>query len=169
MTKREVRAATLAKLIPMRGGVLWDVGCGCGSVAVEWLRAARYSRAVGIEPRADRRLMAAENALALGVPALQLVDGRVPVALEGLEPPDAIFIGGGLSEEVFAACWAALRPLGRLVANAVTLESQAILAALHKAHGGDLVQISVSRAEGLGGLTGWRPLRPVVQWSLIKR
>ncbi len=169
MTKREVRAATLAKLMPMRGGVLWDVGCGCGSVAVEWMRAARYSKAVGIEPRADRRLMAAENALALGVPALQLVDGVVPEALEGLESPDAIFIGGGLSAETFAACWAALRPLGRLVANAVTLESQAILADLHKAHGGDLAQIAVSRAEALGGLTGWRPMRPVVQWSLIKR
>ena len=169
MTKREVRAATLAKLIPMRGGVLWDVGTGCGSVAVEWLRAARYSKAIGIEPRADRRTMAAQNALALGVPSLRLVDGMVPGALHGLEPPDAIFIGGGLSVETFEACWAALRPLGRLVANAVTLESQATLIALHDTHGGDLVQISISRAEGLGPLTGWKPLRPVVQWSLIKR
>ncbi len=169
MTKREVRAATLAKLIPMRGGLLWDVGTGCGSVAVEWLRAARYSKAIGIEPRADRRTMAAENALALGVPSLQLIDGMVPDALDGLTAPDAIFIGGGLSVETFDACWAALRPLGRLVANAVTLESQAILAELHKKHGGDLVQIAVSRAEGLGPLTGWKPLRPVVQWSLIKR
>lgn len=169
MTKREVRAATLAKLIPMRGGLLWDVGCGCGSVAVEWLRAARYSKAIGIEPRADRRTMAAENALALGVPALQLIDGTVPAALEGLEPPDAIFIGGGLSEETFAACWQALRPLGRLVANAVTLESQEILTRLHKQQGGDLVQISVNRVEGLGPHTGWKPMRPVVQWSLIKR
>ncbi len=172
MTKREVRAATLAKLIPMRGGLLWDVGTGCGSVAVEWLRAARYTRAIGIEPRADRRTMAAENALALGVPALELVDGVVPEALAGLaerDAPDAIFIGGGLSVETFNACWAALRPLGRLVANAVTLESQSVLAQLHKSHGGDLVQISVSRAEGLGPLTGWNPMRPVVQWSLIKR
>ena len=169
MTKREVRAATLAKLIPMRGGLLWDVGTGCGSVAVEWLRAARYSKAIGIEPRADRRLMAAGNALALGVPDLELIDGVVPDALEGLPAPDAIFIGGGLSEATFEACWAALRPLGRLVANAVTLESQAMLAVLHKSHGGDLVQIAVSRAEGLGPLTGWKPMRPVVQWSLIKR
>ncbi len=169
MTKREVRAATLAKLIPMRGALLWDVGTGCGSVAVEWLRAARYTRAIGIEPRADRRTMAAENALALGVPALQLVDGVVPDALAGLEPPDAIFIGGGLSVETFKACWNALRPLGRLVANAVTLESQALLLELHKAHGGELVQIAINRADGLGGLTGWKPLRPVTQWSLIKR
>ena len=169
MTKREVRAATLAKLIPMRGGLLWDVGTGCGSVAVEWLRAARFSKAIGIEPRADRRTMAAENALALGVPSLELIDGTVPEALTSLPAPDAIFIGGGLSVETFNACWKALRPLGRMVANAVTLESQATLAQLHKEHGGDLVQISVSRAEGLGPLTGWKPMRPVVQWSLIKR
>ena len=169
MTKREVRAATLAKLIPMRGGLLWDVGTGCGSVAVEWLRAARYTRAIGIEPRADRRTMAAENALALGVPSLELIDGTVPEALDSLPAPDAIFIGGGLSVETFEACWQALRPLGRLVANAVTLESQAMLGAMHKQHGGDLVQIAISRAEGLGPLTGWKPLRPVVQWSLIKR
>ncbi len=169
MTKREVRAATLAKLMPMRGALLWDVGTGCGSVAVEWMRAARYASAIGIEPRADRRTMAADNAQALGVPALKLIDGYVPEALNGLAPPDAIFIGGGLSRETFQACWAALRPLGRLVANAVTLESQALLVELYKEFSGDLVQISVNRAEPLGTLTGWKPLRPVTQWSLIKR
>ena len=83
MTKQEVRAATLAKLMPMRGALLWDVGCGCGSVAVEWMRAARFARAVGIDPRADRRLFAAQNAAALGVPKLDLVDGTAPEALEG--------------------------------------------------------------------------------------
>ncbi len=169
MTKREVRAATLAKLMPMRGALLWDVGTGCGSVAVEWMRAARYARAVGIEPRADRRTMAAGNAQALGVPTLQLVDGYVPAALEGLAAPDAIFIGGGLSRETFTACWTALRPLGRLVANAVTLESEVLLVALYKEFGGDLVQISINRAEALGPLMSWKPLRPVTQWSLIKR
>jgi precorrin-6Y C5,15-methyltransferase (decarboxylating) len=169
MTKREVRAATLAKLMPMRGALLWDVGCGCGSVAIEWMRAAAYAGAVGIEPRADRRAMTAENALALGTPKLEVVAGEAPGALAGLAPPDAIFIGGGLSEEVFEACWAALRPLGRLVANAVTLESEAVLIALHKRHGGELVKIAVNRAEPVGGLTGWRPLMPVTQWSLIKR
>ncbi|SLN30006.1 Precorrin-6Y C(5,15)-methyltransferase [decarboxylating] [Pseudoruegeria aquimaris] len=169
MTKREVRAATLAKLMPMRGALLWDIGTGCGSVAVEWMRAARYARAIGIEPRADRRAMAAANALALGTPKLDLRDGTVPAALEGLEAPDAIFIGGGLSRETFEAAWAALRPLGRLVANAVTLESEAILVALHKEYGGDLVKLSVHRAEPVGPRTGWRPLMPVTQWSLIKR
>ncbi|MEM1232748.1 MAG: precorrin-6y C5,15-methyltransferase (decarboxylating) subunit CbiE [Pseudomonadota bacterium] len=169
MTKQEVRAATLAKLMPMRGALLWDIGTGCGSVAIEWMRAARYARAIGIEPRADRRSMAAENALALGVPRFQLIDGSVPAALDGLEAPDAVFIGGGLSEKVFEAAFAALRPLGRLVANAVTLESEAVLMALHRTHGGQLVKLQVNRAEPVGGLTGWRPLMPVTQWSLVKR
>ena len=169
MTKQEVRAATLAKLMPMRGALLWDIGCGCGSVAVEWMRAARYSRAIGIEPRADRRLMAAANAMALGTPKLELIEGKVPAALTGLPAPDAIFIGGGLSHETFAAAWAALRPLGRLVANAVTLESEAVLLELYKTHGGQLVKLQVNRAEPVGPLTGWRPLMPVTQWSLVKR
>ena len=169
MTKQEVRAATVAKLMPMRGALLWDIGAGCGSVAIEWMRAARYARAIGIEPRADRRAMAAANALALGVPKLTLIEGTVPEALEGLEAPDAIFIGGGLSRATFEAAWSALRPLGRMVANAVTLESEAELIALHKTYGGDLVKLSVHRAEPVGRLTGWRPLMPVTQWSLVKR
>jgi precorrin-6Y C5,15-methyltransferase (decarboxylating) len=169
MTKQEVRAATLAKLMPMRGALLWDIGTGSGSVAIEWMRAARYARAIGIEPRADRRAMAAQNALALGAPKLELIDGTVPQALENLDAPDAVFIGGGLSRETFDAAFAALRPLGRLVANAVTLESEAELIALHKIHGGDLVKIQTHRAEPVGRLTGWRPSMPVTQWSLIKR
>ncbi len=169
MTKQEVRAATLAKLMPMRGALLWDIGTGCGSVAIEWMRAARYARAIGIEPRADRRTMAAANALALGAPKLELIEGTAPAALNGLPPPDAIFIGGGLSDEVFEAAWSALRPLGRLVANAVTLESEAGLIRLANAHGGQLVKLQVSRAEPIGSMTGWRPLMPVTQWSLVKR
>ncbi|MDF0598612.1 precorrin-6y C5,15-methyltransferase (decarboxylating) subunit CbiE [Psychromarinibacter halotolerans] len=169
MTKQEVRAATLAKLMPMRGALLWDIGTGCGSVAVEWMRAARYARAIGIEPRADRREMAAANALALGAPRLELIAGEAPDALAGLEAPDAIFIGGGLSPDVFEAAWSALKPLGRMVANAVTLESEAELIALHRVHGGQLVKLQINRAEPVGSLTGWRPLMPVTQWSLVKR
>ncbi|MEP5154047.1 precorrin-6y C5,15-methyltransferase (decarboxylating) subunit CbiE [Planktotalea sp.] len=169
MTKQEVRASTVAKLMPMRGALLWDIGTGCGSVAVEWMRAARYARAIGIEPRADRRAIAAANALALGVPKLELIDGKVPEALDGLDAPDAVFIGGGLTEAVFDAAWDALRPLGRLVANAVTLESEATLIALHKKHGGQLVKLQINRATPVGSLTGWRPSMPVTQWSLIKR
>lgn len=169
MTKQEVRAVTLAKLMPMRGALLWDIGTGCGSVAVEWMRAARYARAVGIEPRADRRAMAAANALALGTPKLELIEGEAPSALVGLDSPDAIFIGGGLTPEVFDAAWAALKPLGRLVANAVTLESEAVLMDLHARYGGQLVKLAVNRAEAVGKYRGWRALMPVTQWSLVKR
>lgn len=169
MTKQEVRAVTVAKLMPMRGALLWDIGTGCGSVAIEWMRAARYARAIGIEPRADRRAMAADNAVALGVPKLELIDGKAPAALDGLDPPDAIFIGGGLEAESFELAWAALRPLGRLVANAVTLESEALLIDLQTQHGGQLAKISVQRAEPVGRLTGWKPFMTVTQWSLIKR
>ena len=169
MTKAEVRAVTLARLMPMRGALLWDVGLGCGSVAVEWMRAARDARAVGIEPRADRRAMAAANARALGAPRLEIREGRAPEALTGLEAPDAVFVGGGLSEAVALACWEALRPFGRLVANAVTLESEARLIALHERLGGELVRVAVSRAEPVGGKRGWRPAMPVTQWSALKR
>ncbi len=169
MTKQEVRAVTLARLMPMRGALLWDIGTGCGSVAVEWMRGARYARAIGIEPRADRRAMAAANALALGAPKLELIDGEAPAVLTGLDAPDAIFIGGGLTEVVFDVAWAALKPLGRLVANAVTLESETLLLGLQKRHGGQLVKLSVERAEALGEFRGWTPQRPVTQWSLIKR
>ncbi|MEL6520292.1 MAG: precorrin-6y C5,15-methyltransferase (decarboxylating) subunit CbiE [Pseudomonadota bacterium] len=169
MTKREIRAITLAKLMPMRGAHLWDIGTGCGSVAVEWMRAARYARATGIEPRADRRMMAAANANALGTPRLALIDGEAPMALDGLEKPDAVFIGGGLSEEVYKQAWDALRPLGRLVANAVTLESEQLLIDLQARYGGELVRLAVHRAEPVGPYRGWRPAMPVTQWSRIKR
>jgi precorrin-6Y C5,15-methyltransferase (decarboxylating) len=133
------------------------------------MRAARDARAIGIEPRADRRAFAAANAKALGAPALRLVEGAAPDALRGLPAPDAVFVGGGLSGDVFAAAWAALRPLGRFVANAVTLESEALLIGLQTSHGGDLARITVQLAEPVGSRRGWRPAMPVTQWSLVKR
>lgn len=169
MTKQEVRAVTLAKLMPMRGALLWDIGCGSGSVAIEWMRSAPFAAAIGIEQKAERRAMAAANAISLGAPGLKLVAGQAPLALEGLDRPDAVFIGGGLSQEVFEQAWAALKPLGRLVANAVTLESEMELIRLHKSFGGELVRLSVERASPVGRLTGWRPAMTVTQWSLIKR
>ena len=169
MTKSEVRAVTLSRLMPGRGEMLWDVGAGCGSVSVEWMRAGRDMRAVGVEPRADRRALAARNAQALGAPRLALVEGRAPDALAGLEPPDAVFLGGGLSQEAGARCLDALRPLGRIVANAVTVEGEAVLAEMHARHGGDLVRLSVARCEPVGPRRGWRPAMPVTQWSLVKR
>ena len=168
MTKQEVRAITLAKLMPMRGAHLWDIGCGCGSVAIEWMRGARDAIATGIEPRDDRRAFARANAVALGTPKLTLVDATAPEGLDGLSRPDAVFIGGGLSEAVFDIAWTALPTHGRLVANAVTLESEAVLRALHARYGGALARIAVERAEPVGQMTGWRPAMTVTQWSLMK-
>lgn len=169
MTKREVRAVTLAHLMPHPGALLWDVGLGCGSVAIEWMRSARGARAIGLEPNADRRKLASENALTLGVPGLDIHDTSAPDGLTGLPAPDAIFIGGGLTADgIVDACHDALRPGGRLVANAVTLEGEAVLLDAHRRLGGGLTRISVERAGAVGGLTGWRPLMPVTQWHLIK-
>ncbi|MDG1208101.1 MAG: precorrin-6y C5,15-methyltransferase (decarboxylating) subunit CbiE [Paracoccaceae bacterium] len=167
MTKQEVRAATLAKLWPRRKAMLWDIGSGCGSVAIEWMRAARDAEAIGLEPNAKRRALAQENALKLGAPRLKLIDAKAPEGLADLPTPDAIFIGGGLSPAVIAASITALPRHGRLVANAVTLESEAILIAAHAEHGGELTRIAISRAEPVGPFRGWRPLMTVTQWSLV--
>lgn len=169
MTKREVRAVTLAHLMPHPGALLWDIGLGCGSIAIEWMRSACGARAIGLEPNEDRRGLASENALALGVPGLEIRDATAPEGLSHLPAPDAIFIGGGLTADgIVDACHDALRPGGRLVANAVTLEGEAVLLDAHKRLGGGLTRISVERAGAVGGLTGWRPLMPVTQWHLIK-
>lgn len=169
MTKQEVRAVTLAELKPHPGALLWDIGAGCGSVAIEWLRAAPRTRAIGLEPQADRRRMAAENALALGVPHLQLIDAAAPEGLEGLPQPDAIFIGGGLTEPaVLRLAMDALPSGGRLVANAVTLESEAVLLKSYQTSGGTLKKLSIHRASPVGDLTGWRPAMPVTQWSFTR-
>jgi precorrin-6B C5,15-methyltransferase / cobalt-precorrin-6B C5,C15-methyltransferase len=168
ITKREVRAATLARLGPHPGGLLWDIGAGCGSVSIEWMRAARGARAIAIERSAERRAMIAGNAIALGVPSLTVVEGEAPDALSGLEAPDAVFIGGGLSQLVFETAFESLKSGGALVANAVTLDGEARLLALREAHGGELARIAVSRAEPLGGHMAWRALMPVTVWSLTK-
>ncbi len=169
MTKREVRALTLAKLAPFPDAVLWDVGAGCGSVSVEWMRTARGALAIAVESNGERRAMIARNCVMLGTEKMRIVEGRAPAALTGLETPDAIFIGGGLTTRgVFKAAWAALPTGGRLVANAVTLESEARLAGLHSEYGGELVRLAVSRAEAVGPYRGWRPSMPVTQWSVEK-
>jgi precorrin-6Y C5,15-methyltransferase (decarboxylating) len=167
MTKRETRAATLAALAPLPGQLLWDVGAGCGSVAIEWMRAG--GRAIGIESNPGRMAMAARNAPLLGVPELALVGGEAPAALAGLEAPDAAFIGGGIGTNgLFEACWAALRPGGKLVANTVTIEGEAALAKLHREHGGEMVRLAVSRLSPVGTLHGWKPLMTVTQWQATK-
>lgn len=163
LTKREIRAVTLSALAPRRGALLWDVGAGAGSVGIEWMLADPSMRAIAVEARADRAERVRRNALALGVPGLVLVEGEAPAALQGLESPDAIFLGGGAGDALDAAL-AVLKPGGRLVANAVTLETEALLLARHAAAGGELIRLAVSRAEPVGGLTGWRAAMPVTQW-----
>ncbi len=165
LTKREVRSAALAKLKPHRGALLWDIGAGCGSIAIEWMRAAEGAEAIALEPRADRRAMAAKNAAALGVPELDIRDGHAPDALADLREPDAIFIGGGLSEPTIETSIKRLKPGGRLVAHAVTLESEAMLLGAFQRHGGELTRLSMAHAEPIGEFTGWRPAMPVTQWS----
>lgn len=169
LTKREVRAVTLSSLAPQAGELLWDIGLGAGSIAIEWLMRHPTMRAVGIEQSAERAARAARNAAALGVSELRIVTGAAPVALAGLPAPDAIFIGGGLGEAgVFEVAWAALKPNGRLVANAVTLKSEQKLLGLYHTFGGELLRLDVARAAPLGDELGWTPARPVTHWRVRK-
>ncbi|MCD7059634.1 precorrin-6y C5,15-methyltransferase (decarboxylating) subunit CbiE [Pelagibacterium xiamenense] len=170
MTKREVRALTLSALAPLRGQLLWDIGAGSGSVAIEWMLADPSLTAIAIEPDAARRARIAANATAFGVPGLDVKAGTAPDALAGLPSPDAVFIGGGGTDDgVLDAAIKALPVGGRLVANAVTLEMETLLSVVHRELGGTLTRIAVSRAEPLGSMTGWRPAMPVTQWVWIKR
>jgi precorrin-6Y C5,15-methyltransferase (decarboxylating) len=169
LTKREVRAATLAALAPLPGELLWDIGAGCGAIAIEWMRTGAGVRAVAIERDAARCDLIARNAAALGVPELRVVQGEAPDALAALPTPDAVFIGGGLSTRaLIETAWGALRPGGRLAANAVTLEGEACLADCRGRWGGDLVRLAVSRVEPLGSYQGWRALMPVTQLVVAK-
>jgi precorrin-6Y C5,15-methyltransferase (decarboxylating) len=169
LTKREIRAVTLSSLQPLRGQLLWDIGLGAGSVAIEWLLQHPSLRAIGIEANADRAGRAARNAAALGAPELQIVQGSAPQALAGLARPDAVFIGGGMMDDgVFEAAWSALKPGGRLVANAVSLETEARLAGYFQQFGGDLIRLQVARADRVGAMSGWRPAMPVTQWRVRK-
>ena len=169
ITKREVRAVTLARLAPLPRQMLWDVGAGSGSVGIEWLRLDASCCCVAFELREDRAARIQENAERLGVPSLKVVQGAAPLTFADLQPPDAIFIGGDVSnEELFVACWDKLLPGGRLVANAVTLQSEACLVARHSVYGGDLMRMMVARADPIGGTYGWRPMMPITQWTVTK-
>ena len=168
LTKRDVRAVTLAALVPVAGQLLWDIGAGSGSVAIEWLRAAPGARAIAIERDAVRAARISRNALALGVPSLRVVHGSAPAVLDELEQrPDAIFIGGGLtSYGLLTRCREALERGGRLVANVVTLEGETLLARAQAEQGGRLKRLGIAHAEPLGGFTGWRPAMPLTQYEL---
>ena len=174
LTKRVVRAATLAALAPLPDQHLWDLGAGSGAIAIEWLRAAqdaqgRGASAVAVERDPARAARIAENASRLGTPLLEIITADIASALPHLTPPDAVFLGGGLSTEgLVETAWQALKPGGRLVANAVTLESEQVLAGAHATFGGELSRIAVSHAEPVGARTGWRPAMTVTQLSVIK-
>ncbi len=169
LTKREVRAATLARLAPYPGALLWDVGAGCGSIAVEWMRAARDAAAIAFEREGERLQMIAVNADRLGVPGITIVPGSAPDTLIGQPTPDAIFLGGGVADEtLFHACWSALRRGGRLVANAVTLDGEQALLAHQSRLGGELVRIDIAALHTIGGHRALKPRMPVTQWAVSK-
>ncbi|MGO8844519.1 MAG: precorrin-6y C5,15-methyltransferase (decarboxylating) subunit CbiE [Methylocella sp.] len=169
LTKREVRAVALSSLAPRRGELLWDVGAGSGSVAIEWLLCHPANRAIAIESRADRSSRITRNALSLGVPQLEIITGKAPEAFANLPQPQAIFVGGGGGDtKLLDSAYAALPSGGRLVVNAVTIETEAELISRFKALGGGLLRIEIAHADPLGSFHGWRPALPVTQWSVTK-
>jgi precorrin-6B C5,15-methyltransferase / cobalt-precorrin-6B C5,C15-methyltransferase len=169
LTKQEVRAITLASLAPTPGQLLWDVGAGCGSISIEWLRTDPRCRAIAIEQNSSRLQYIADNAAALGVPNLQIIEGKAPNALPDLPQPDAIFIGGGVTaDNLFDICWSALKPGGRLVANVVTIEGEQTLFKWYEQVGGNFTRIAIQRAEPIGKFLGWRGMALVTQWVVVK-
>jgi precorrin-6Y C5,15-methyltransferase (decarboxylating) len=169
ITKKAIRAVTLSALAPRRGELLWDIGAGSGSISIEWMLADPSLRAIAIEADRERAARIGRNAAALGVPALAIVTGSAPAALAGLAAPDVIFVGGGGSDNgVMTAAIEGLRSGGRLVANAVTLEMEAVLLALHAQHGGELRRLAISHVAPIGTMQGWKPAMPVTQWAWVK-
>lgn len=169
ITKREIRAVTLSALAPGAGELLWDVGGGSGSISIEWMLRHPDNRAVILEPNGERAARAGRNAWNLGVPELRIVAGRAPEGLAGLPTPDAVFLGGGASDPaVIDAAWSALRPGGRLVANAVTVATEAAMMQARARFGGSVTRLSVERLARIGRVEGFRPARTVTQWAAVK-
>ena len=172
ITKRHLRASALAHLRPASGQLLWDIGLGAGSVAIEWCRSADGCRALGVEQRPERAERALANAARLA-PAGSL-EVTVGDALDAVATwrqgvaPDAVFIGGGAGEELLTACWDSLRPGGRLVAHGVTVETEACLLSARARWGGAVARLSVEHLEPLARWHGWAPQRPVVAWSVVR-
>ena len=169
LTRREARALALAALAPGPGQLLWDVGAGSGSIGIEWMRVDARCRAVAVERRQDRAERVRRNATNLGVPDLEVVCGNAPEVLSGLPGPAAVFVGGGVTADgLLETCWERLEPGGRLVAHAVTIESEAVLHRWQRAVGGHLARLAASHAGPLGGFTAWRPALPVTQWQVTR-
>jgi precorrin-6Y C5,15-methyltransferase (decarboxylating) len=169
LTKRDIRAMTLSALAPRKGELLWDVGAGAGSIAIEWMLSDSANRAIAIERDGARAARIARNALSLGVPDLRVVDGEAPAALAGLETPQAIFIGGGADAATLAAAWDALPRYGRIVANAVTIETQALLADAYRDRSGELLHLQIAHARPIGRFHALDPAMAVMQWRAVKR
>jgi precorrin-6Y C5,15-methyltransferase (decarboxylating) len=169
LTKREVRAATLAALSPAPDQHLWDIGAGCGSVGIEWMRSTRGCDAIAFESNDERLKMIAQNADRLGTPRLKIVAGQAPETLNGLPAPDAVFIGGGIGiPSVFETAWKKLKSGGRMVANVVTIEGEMHLYDLQEKHGGDLVRIEISNLTPIGPYRALKPRMAVTQWKAQK-
>ncbi len=169
LTKADIRAITLSALAPRAGELLWDIGAGAGSIGIEWCLRHRHNRALAFEERPERAARLARNRLALGAPPLEIVEGKAPESFAGRPAPDAVFIGGGLTDPgVFETAFAALKSRGRLVANAVTIEGEARLAALFSAHGGNLRRIGIAHLDPIGTMHGWRAAMAVTQWRVVK-
>lgn len=167
LTKRDLRAGALARLAPVPGQHLWDVGAGAGSIGIEWMRAHPTCTATAIESHSERAERIVRNAVRLGVPGLRVVTGSAPAALADLPAPDAIFIGGGATVPgLLDACLAALPIGGRLVAQGVTVQTEQLLAERQQQHGGELTRVAVEVAGPLGSQTGWTPLRTVTRWAI---
>lgn len=168
LTKRDLRASALSRLAPVPGGLLWDLGAGAGSIAIEWARTDPRCRAIAVDRDPVRTARIAANAARLGVPGLQVVTAEVADQLDQLPAPDAVFFGGGVRAEDVHRCWRRLETGGRLVAHAVTIETEQVLLDAWRRHGGELVRIAVERLEPLGTFHGWKPARPVVQWAAVR-
>ncbi len=169
LTKREIRAVTLSSLAPLPGELLWDVGAGCGSISIEWMRSDRRCLAIAIEQNSTRLNYIADNAAALGTPNLQIIAGKSIEIVPTLPPPNAIFIGGGVTApEILENCWNALLPGGRMVVNVVTLEGEQRLYQWYENVGGNFSRIAIQRAEPIGKFLGWKAMSPVTQWVGVK-
>ncbi|WP_031361709.1 bifunctional cobalt-precorrin-7 (C(5))-methyltransferase/cobalt-precorrin-6B (C(15))-methyltransferase [Caballeronia sordidicola] len=169
LTKRDVRAITLSRLAPEPGELLWDVGAGCGSIGIEWMRSHTGCRAIAIEADSGRQRLIEHNRDALGVPGLQLVEGEAPGALAGLPEPDAIFIGGGVTApDMLETCWSRLKKGGRMIVNAVTIQSEVTLVAWRVLHGGEMTRIGVAHAQPLGAFDAWRQALPITLLHAVK-
>lgn len=166
ITRRPIRALALSALAPRGGELLWDLGAGSGSVGIEWLLAEGRNRVIAVEQDPLRAARARRNAAALGCVHYRLIEGKSAALIGQMEPPAAVFIGGGLDQALLERLTAILAPGTRLVAHGVTLETEALLIAARLRFGGDLLRIGLSEVTTLGQRHAWKAAYPVTQWRV---